>query len=133
VPKAKAVRVVIVDDMRDTRGALVEFLHATDGIDVVGAAEDQVGASRLVREMQPDLIVLDVDFDEGISGTDLLPLLHEDCPTAKVLALSAYDDADLEQRSLDVGADVFIQKENIREVIDLVRAVAADVGAGRLD
>jgi DNA-binding NarL/FixJ family response regulator len=131
--QTRTVRVVVVDDMRDTRGTIAEFLHATNGIDVVGAAGDQVEASRLVNEKQPDLIVLDLDFDQGISGTDLLPLLREDCPAAKILTLSAYDDAELERQSLEIGADVFIHKENMREVIDFVRALAADVGAGRLD
>jgi DNA-binding NarL/FixJ family response regulator len=127
------VRVVVVDDMNDSRGTLAEFLELTPGIKVVGCSREPADAVQVVQATRPDLIVLDIDFDWGVSGVDLLAALVDARPASKVVVLSSYDDPKLERQVLDLGGYVFILKQNIREIVEEVRAVAQDIAAGRAD
>jgi DNA-binding NarL/FixJ family response regulator len=127
----RRVHVVVIDDQTDTRTTLAEFLDETPGVEVVGTALEQTMAADLVREVRPDLIVLDLDFDLGMSGIELLPELVRDCPAARVVALSGHG-AEHEAAALSAGAYVYFPKESMREVVESIRAVIADMHAGRL-
>lgn len=127
----RRVQVVVIDDMTDTRTTLAEFLAETPGVEVVGTAANQVSAVECVREALPDLTVLDLDFEVGVSGLELLPELVAVCPTAKYIALSGHG-FDHEAAALEAGAYVYFPKESMREVVESVRSVIDDMHAGRL-
>lgn len=119
--------------MPDSRGTLAEFLELTPGIHVVSCPREASAAVEAVKAAQPDLIVLDIDFGWAMSGVDLLAALVDASPTAKVVALSSYDDPKLERQALDGGAFVFILKQSIREIVEAVRSVAEDIANHRVD
>jgi DNA-binding NarL/FixJ family response regulator len=123
------VHLVVIDDQTDTRTTLAELLDETPGVEVAGTAGDQVLAVDLVRGVQPDLIVIDLDFTSGISGVEVLPELVRDCPKAKIVALSGHG-TDHEAAALEAGAYVFFEKESMREVVENIRAVIEDMHAG---
>jgi two-component system, chemotaxis family, protein-glutamate methylesterase/glutaminase len=125
----RRVQLVIIDDQGETRTTLAEFLAETQGVEVVGTAGDQILACDLVRDVQPDLIVLDLDFIRGMSGVELLPELVRQCPTAKLVALSGHG-TDHEAAALEAGAYVFFLKESMREVVESIRAVIDDMHEG---
>jgi DNA-binding NarL/FixJ family response regulator len=125
----RRVHLVVIDDQSDTRTTLAEFLDETQGVEVVGTAGDQVLAVDLVRDVQPDLIVLDLDFAQGMSGIELLPELVRDDPKAKVVALSGHG-PEHEAPALAAGAYVYFPKESMREVVESIRAVIDDMHAG---
>lgn len=131
MPGVPRVRVVVIDDQTDTRTTLAQFLDETSGVEVVGTAADQVAAVDLMREVHPDLIVLDLDFTLGMSGIELLPELLRDSPSAKVVALSGHG-TEHQAAALAAGASVYFPKESMREVVEAVRAVIDDMHAGRL-
>lgn len=125
----RRVQVVVIDDQNDTRTTLAEFLAETSGVEVVGTAAEQTLAAYLVRKVQPNLVVLDLDFQTGMSGVELLPELVRDCPAAKVVALSGHG-TEHEAAALDAGAYVYFPKESMREVVESIRAVIDDMHAG---
>ena len=126
----RRVRLVVIDDQSDTRTTLAEFLAETQGVEIVGTSGEQMSAVNLVKETKPDLIVLDLDFTEGMSGTELLPELVRDSPKSKVVALSGHG-SEHERPALAAGAYVYFPKESIREVVESIRAVIDDLHAGR--
>ena len=117
--------------MTDTRTTLAEFLDETPGVEVVDTAADQVSAANAVRDAQPDLVVLDLDFATGMSGIELLPELLRECPTAQVVALSGHG-TEHEAAALAAGAYVYFPKESMREVVISIRAVVDDMRSGRM-
>jgi len=82
-----ATRVLIVDDHPLTRDALAALL-AQHNFSVVGEAADGEQAIEVARELQPDLILLDLTMP-GIGGIGALPLLREAAPSCEVVMLTA--------------------------------------------
>jgi DNA-binding NarL/FixJ family response regulator len=121
------LRVVIVDDMPDTRTALAGFVGATPGVEVVGAAEDAVSASRTVATTRPDVVVLDFSLGEGMGGEDLLDLLRQDCPTAKFVVMSAYDTPKTAALMAEHGAYAFVPKRSLPQIVASLRSILAAV------
>ena len=82
-----ATRVLIVDDHPLTRDALAGLLTQHD-FSVVGQAADGEQAVEVARELQPDLILLDLSMP-GIGGLGALPLLREAAPACEVVMVTA--------------------------------------------
>lgn len=105
--------VLIVDDQATFRRQLRQLLiHA--GLTVIGEADDISAAIILVRELQPDIAIIDVMLPgvSGLEGTLRLKALNTDL---RVILVSAYhDQAQVFQTSAaEVGAEAFIPKDNL--------------------
>ncbi len=107
----EAITVVIVDDRASFRAYLRPLLIRA-GLSVVGEAAEIPTAEQLVRELRPDLAVVDLRLPgcNGLEGTLRLKAIH---PDLRVILISAHDDpADLLQAAAQhVGAEGFIPKE----------------------
>jgi DNA-binding NarL/FixJ family response regulator len=112
-------RVLIVDDQPSFRRHLRQLLtHA--GLTVIGEAGDIPMATELVRDLKPDIAVVDVMLP-GESGVDGTPQLIALAPNMRVILVSAhFDSAQVLQKSAEeVGAEAFITKEDLD--LDIVR------------
>jgi len=112
-------RILIVDDQPTFRRQLRQLLtHA--GLTVVGEANDIPAAEKLVRELQPDMAIVDVMLP-GASGLEGTPRLKALAAELRVFLVSAYhDQAEVFQTSAaEVGAEAFIPKDNLD--LDVVR------------
>jgi DNA-binding NarL/FixJ family response regulator len=113
------VRVVLVDDAVFLRERLAELLSALEGVEVVGQAVDVPSGSTLVRELRPDVLVLDIDLP-GQSGLELLEKIgrQEDGPL--IIVLTNYDYPVLRHGCAKLGADFYFYKpiefERVTEV-----------------
>ena len=85
------IRVVLADDHRMLRDALVEVLGRVEDIDIVGVADDGAGALLVAREYSPDVLVLDIAMP-GINGVEVTRCLRAELPQVRILMLSAYTD-----------------------------------------
>jgi two-component system, chemotaxis family, chemotaxis protein CheY len=117
------MRVLIVDDNEDVRG-LLRIAFARSEIEVVGAAGDSREALALAQHDRPGIILLDVNLPE-VAGLDLLPLLREHCPQARVVMFSAQLGSQVVETAMERGAMGFIEKGvSMKNVVTHLYAVA---------
>ncbi|HEX3244534.1 MAG TPA: response regulator transcription factor [Chloroflexota bacterium] len=120
----RMIRVLIVDDHAILRSGLRMLLGAQPDLDVVGEASDGADAARLVGELHPDVVLLDLAMP-GISGLDALPLIKRDSPSTRALILSQYDDESYLRRALEAGASGYVLKRAADvELLSAIRAVS---------
>ena len=118
------IRVVIVDDHAVVRAGLRLLLEAEAGMVAVGEAGSGDEAVRQVRQLVPDVILLDLTMP-GISGLEVLPKLREVAPEAAVLVLSMEDDPSYVREAFARGAVGYVLKEAAdAELITAIREVA---------
>lgn len=122
------IRVFIADDHAVVRAGVRRLLEQERGIEVVGEAPDGRAALRRVRELEPDVVVLDIVMSD-LDGIALTERLKRDCPQVSVLALTAQEQSGYVRRLLAAGAKGYLLKRAAPE--ELVRAVRA-VADGRL-
>ena len=119
------IRILLVDDHQVLRDGLRVSLNRESGMEVVGEAGDGETAIRLMRELKPDIIIMDVGMS-GMSGIDATRRLHMDCPDMKIIALSMYPKTAFVTEMLKAGASGYILKENaFSSVVEGIRRVAA--------
>ena len=119
-----AIRVVLVDDHALFRRGLELVLAEETDIEIVGQAADGDDAVRMVRDLTPDVVLMDVRMPR-MSGIDAARVIRDSVPGTKVVMLSVSDDeADL-FAAVRAGAAGYLLKEvSIDEVAGAVRAVA---------
>jgi two-component system chemotaxis response regulator CheB len=102
------IRVLIVDDSALIRQILTRALSVDPRIEIVGSAKDGVEGIEKARELQPDVVTLDVEMPQ-LTGLEALPhiLKHSD---ARVMMLTTLDDPDTTYTALSLGAVDFINK-----------------------
>ena len=103
-----ARRVVLVDDHPAVRLALADLLE-DEGYEVVGQGANGLEALELAEQHRPDSVVLDVRMPL-VDGLEAARRLHADYPAMRLVMLSAYDDASLQEESLQAGASAFLVK-----------------------
>jgi DNA-binding NarL/FixJ family response regulator len=120
---AAPMRVLIVDDNEDVRG-LLRIAFARSEIEVVGAAGDSREALAMAQHDRPGIILLDVNLPE-VAGLDLLPMLREHCPQARVVMFSAQLGSQVVETAMQRGAMGFIEKGvSMKNVVAHLNAVA---------
>jgi two-component system, chemotaxis family, protein-glutamate methylesterase/glutaminase len=107
---SKPVRVVVADDSPFTCRLLEAYLQASPELQVVGSAADGAQAIKLIKELHPDLLTLDLDMP-GMSGIEALDIIMQECPLPVVVVSGvSRQAADTTLLALDHGAVDFIFK-----------------------
>lgn len=121
----QAIRVVIVDDHALFRRGLDRVLADEPDIEVVGEAADGIEAVARVRELTPDVAIMDVRMPRA-TGIEAARTIGTAVPETKVIMLTVSDDASDLYEAVRAGVNGYLLKEvAIGEVADAVRAVAA--------
>ena len=119
------IRVLLVDDHAIVRDGLRFLLEAHDEFEVVGGAANGRDAVRGARELQPDVVIMDLAMPE-LNGTEATQQIHEACPSTHVLVLSMHSTAEHIYRALQAGAEGYLLKESAGpELLVAVRTVHA--------
>jgi len=118
---SSSIRVLVVDDHNLFRRGLIALLSRSPGLDIVGEAADAGQALRRAKELQPDLILLDVDMP-GVRGIDALPALREAATKARILMLTVSEDEHDLTTALRAGAAGYLLKSIDGD--DLAAAIA---------
>ena len=123
------MRVLVVDDNEDFRALLTEDIKSKTSYEVIGEASDGEAAVRMVGELDPDLVLMDVRMPvmDGVTATRMIRELF---PSVRILGLSALE---IEARDiLEAGACGFLVKgDGYRVVLDLERE--SRIRQGRLE
>lgn len=103
------VRVLIVDDQAPFRDVAKTVVEMTDGFEVAGEAETGERSVELARELDPDLILMDVNLP-GISGLEATKQILSEGKRIVVLLVSTYEAQEYEPHAKEVGAAAYIPK-----------------------
>jgi DNA-binding NarL/FixJ family response regulator len=118
------IRVMIADDHPVARAGIRKFLEKEPDIQVVAEAASGEEAIKLVGELSPEILLLDMELP-GMRGTEVARKLKEMKSPVKVLALSTYDNRQYILGLLASGAAGYLIKEEVPEtIIEAVRGVA---------
>ena len=131
-------RILIVDDHPIVRQGLAELVIQESDLEVCGQAEDSYEAIKAIRDLKPDMAIVDITLKET-SGLELIKDIHSQHPDLPVLALSMHDETLYAERALRAGAMGYIMKQEATEnVIVAIRRIlggeiyVSDRMAGRL-
>jgi NarL family two-component system response regulator LiaR len=122
-PQAGRIKVLIVDDHRVVRQGLRTFLELHDDIVVVGEAGDGVTAVEMVRQFEPDVVLMDLVMPrlDGIAATRQL---RSSGSPAKVIALTSFTEDDKVFPAIQAGASSYLLKDvSPDDLVEAVRAV----------
>lgn len=109
-PPVPRRRVLIVDDHPVVRSGLAELIADEPDLEVCGEAEGAPQAMKLVHELRPDLVVVDLSLREG-SGIELIKQIHAYDPEIKMVVSSMHDEAIFGERTLAAGAMGYVDKQ----------------------
>src|SRR3954471_16680617 len=106
---ADQIRVLIVDDIPETRDHLTKLLGFESDIEVVGSAASGTESLSLAGQLMPDIVLMDINMPDmdGIAATERLA---SEVPTTSVVMMSVQGEADYLRRSMLAGAREFLVK-----------------------
>jgi DNA-binding NarL/FixJ family response regulator len=114
-------RILLVDDHDLVRAGVRALLERQPGLEVVGEAGDGKQAVSMVRQVRPDVVLMDVNLPGGLGGFEATEAILADFPETHVIFLTQYEDREYIQRALQVGAHGFLPKRAVAE--QLVEAI----------
>lgn len=118
-----AIRVLIVDDHRMVRNGLRDFLSGEADLLVVGEAETGEQAIERVRELAPDVVLMDLIMP-GMGGIPAIGTLRRSHPEVKIIALTSFADDEQVFPALQNGANGYLLKDvDPDELASAIRAV----------
>lgn len=131
----KKIRVVVVDDSALVRSLLAEILNRQPDMECVGTANDPLVAREMIRELNPDVITLDIEMPK-MDGIEFLGRLMRLRPMPVVMISTLTErGAEVTMRALELGAVDFVSKPRIGlvdgikdlsdQIVDKVRVAAA--------
>ncbi|MFF4413567.1 response regulator [Streptosporangium sp. NPDC001559] len=118
------IRLVIVDDDPMVRTGLRLILGGESDLEIVGEAGDGLRAMAVIRDLEPDVVLMDIRMPEqdGLTTTELL-LSEPDAP--RIVVLTTFDADDMVLRALRLGATGFLLKDTPPpRMVEAVRAAA---------
>jgi DNA-binding NarL/FixJ family response regulator len=104
------IKLLLIDDQAQVRQGLQMRLHLEPDMTVVGEADNGVMALNLIRELQPDVALLDLEMP-GLDGLAMLTILSKIGWPCAVVILSLHDDEATRRRTLSAGAAAFVSKQ----------------------
>jgi len=126
----KKIRVLIVDDIPETRENLRKLLFFEADIEVVGAATSGEEGITMSGEMKPDIVLMDINMP-GIDGITASEAITQQVPFTQIIMMSVQGEADYLRRSMLAGAREFLIKPfSSDELISSIRRVY-ELGASR--
>jgi DNA-binding NarL/FixJ family response regulator len=115
-------RVFICDDNPELRELTRLALEEDPDLRVVGEAQDAPTAIAAIPSCRPDVLLLDLSMP-GMDGLEALPRIKAVAPETKIVVFSGFSARRLAQRSLELGADQYVEKGVPMEAVrDTVRA-----------
>jgi DNA-binding NarL/FixJ family response regulator len=108
-PDSDRLRLVLVDDAVDLRELMGFALERCGAFTVVGEAADGEEGLRVIEDLRPDVVLLDVAMPV-MDGLEMLSLARPLCPASAFIVYSAHPSSRLAQLALDLGADAYLQK-----------------------
>jgi DNA-binding NarL/FixJ family response regulator len=120
-------RVLVADDHAMFRQGLVAMLGEAGGVEIVGQASRGDEALGLIRELSPDVAILDVSMP-GATGIEVARALSETGARTRVVLLTMHADATHARQAVDAGASGYVLKGAVFD--ELLHAIATALDGG---
>ena len=118
------VKILIADDHPTLREGLREIIDATMGFEVVGETGDGHEALELIKSLDPDVVLLDIELP-GLNGIELTKKLTGEKSASRILVLSAHSDRTIVSEILALGASGYLLKDEVpTSIVNAIQGVA---------
>ncbi|QCT00893.1 LuxR family two component transcriptional regulator [Paenibacillus algicola] len=132
-----SIRVFIAEDQRMVRGALALLLDLEEDIEVVGQAGDGQEALNVIRQLQPDIALLDIEMPV-LSGLEVAEKIATTVPTCRCVILTTFARPGYFERAVKAGVQGYLLKdepserlaEALRRIMDGRREVSPELVFG---
>jgi len=119
----KTIQILLVDDHTIFRAGVRVLLEMQPDFKVVGEAEDGAIALTLVRQLQPDVVLMDIAMP-GVDGLSAARQIKELTPSTKIILLTQHENREYIQPALKIGAEGYVLKRAAAdELVMAIRAV----------
>jgi NarL family two-component system response regulator LiaR len=105
----RRIRVALVDDHMVMRQGLAGLLRAEPDMEIVGEASDGGAAVNLVRDIRPDVVLMDVTMP-GMDGIQATRIIHQEIPNVKIIGLSMFEEGEQAVAMREAGAVDYLTK-----------------------
>ncbi len=120
------IKVVIADDHNIFRQGLAQLLASVEDITVAGEAADGVQALKLIREVGPDVAILDLSMPSG--GLEVARAVRNEGLSTRIILLTMHNEPDKANKAIQAGVHGYVLKDNAFE--DLVYALRSVARGG---
>ena len=118
------IKVMVVDDEAIEREALTKIIErGIEDVQVVGQADNGIHAIQLARELEPDLILMDIQMP-GLNGLEAIQQIQAQQPQIKYVIVTAYDTFDYARQALQLSVkDYLLKPSKTQEIVDMLQKV----------
>ncbi len=117
------IKLILVDDHQLVRTGIANLLSGEPGFEIIGEASESREMFDLLRQLQPDIAVLDIALP-GMSGIEITKKLHNDYPGIRILILSMHTSEEFIFNAINSGARGYLPKNTSRrELIEAIYAI----------
>jgi len=116
------IRILIADDHFVVRQGLAALLVARNGMEVIGEAATGREAVNLARQLNPDVILMDMSMPE-MAGPEAIRLIRQESPQARILVLTSFGESNRVSEAVQAGALGYLLKDSSPD--DLLHAIGS--------
>lgn len=118
------IRVLVCDDMPYICDFFEMLLNNSENCICVGSAHNEAEVTQQVKQLQPDIVLLDVQMDTEDSGLRLIPIIGELSPRSKIIIISVHEDSRIVFEAIKRGAkDYFVKNQPTDEIIETIERI----------
>ncbi len=116
------IKVIIVDDMSEFVAFFTSSLKKQEDIDILGTASSGEQAVALALELQPDIVLMDIQMETDYAGIEAGRQILNKLPHTKLIAVTIHEDSDLICRAFEIGfVDYILKSASANELLAVIR------------